>query len=66
MSGNWIVDWWKLLTLVTFIAVMAGIATIAKWGIAKWDWWFTIPVLAIVFAIYWLIDRRSKPDSDSE
>lgn len=61
---NWIVDWWKLLTLVLFIAVMLGIAAIVKWGIAEWDWWFLFPWAAGFLLIAWIIDRRSKPDSE--
>jgi hypothetical protein len=61
---NWIVDWWKLLALILFIGVMVGIGAIAKWGIGNWDWWFLAPWLAGFLLIAWIIDRRSKPDSE--
>lgn len=63
---NWIVDWWKLLALVLFIAVMLGIGAVAKWGIGNWGWGFTIAGIAFFLVVAWLIDRRSRPGSDLE
>lgn len=60
---NWVVDWWKLLALVLFIAAMLGITALAKWGVANWGIWFTIAAVSIALVIAWLVDRRSK---DSE
>jgi hypothetical protein len=61
---NWIVDWWKLLTLVMFIAALIGIGIVVKWGVHNWDWWFTVPWIGGFLLIAWLIDRRSKTGSE--
>lgn len=63
---NWIVDWWRLLTLVLFIVVMLGITWIVKLGVGAWSWWFIIPWIAGFLLIAWIIDRRSGPEQGPE
>ena len=63
---NWIVDWWKLLALVLFIAVMIGLTYFAKWSYGSIGWWAPIVGGLVFFLIAWLIDRRSKPGKDLE
>lgn len=57
-------SWDRVLFLVLFGSAMIGVWLVAKWGVGNWGWWFTALIAVVVLPIYWLIDRRSKPDSE--
>ena len=45
----------KIILAALFFLVMYGVAEFAIWGVKRWGFAFTIPVVVILFAIYaWL------------
>ncbi len=54
----------QILFLLLFGAFVAGLWYFANWGVDKWSWYFTIPVIAFFFLVAWLIDRRKKRNSE--
>lgn len=59
-NGLWLIDWWKLGTLVAFIGIMAIIWKVGWLVMYDWGWWWISPVgIAALLLWGWLTDRRA-------
>lgn len=54
----------RIAFLVIFGIIMFCVWALAKWGIGHWGWAFAVPMIGAALGISWLIDRRSRPDSE--
>lgn len=49
---------WRGFTWALFFAAMSLYGAFLTWG-DQWGWWFTGPLLCILFAIGYVLDKRA-------